>query len=244
MWWGVDSYTPISAASLRNAKHWYVGGHTPQFWGRYLSGRAGVTSAELRFAREHGIYVYLIVPDNNCSACSGGDACTDDRTTGQARKDAQAALAAAARLGVPRGAVLFKDIEQVSSCRDEPTPQYLYAWYRTLVGTAYRTGFYGNVNRQSYDFPKAYCATVRSHGDFRDGVVLDMNEPEPQLGAVRNTIGPANAPPFQPHRPSCAPSSTVLIWQYGESIDDDNLTDVDQARPGSPGFLAPDGTST
>lgn len=35
-----------------------------------------------------------------------------------------------------------------------------------------------------------------------------------------------------------------MIWQYGESIDAANLTDVDQARPNTPGMLAPDGSTT
>ncbi|MGI8678612.1 MAG: glycoside hydrolase domain-containing protein [Jatrophihabitans sp.] len=244
MWWGVDSYAPITAQSLANVRDWYVGGHRPQFWGRYLSGRAGISDTELRFARAHGIYVYLIVPDRNCSACSDGDACTNDSTAAQARADAAAAVRAARRLTLPAGAVLFKDIEEVSSCRDEPTPAYLLAWFRTLLGTPYRTGFYGNVYRQTYEFPTAYCATVRAHPDFSSGVVLAMNEPEPQLGAPRKTIGPSTAPPFRPSSPRCAPPGRTLIWQYGESTDDANLTDVDQARPGAPGLLAPEGGTT
>lgn len=154
MWWGFDSSGPISAAALANVHGWYRGAR-PQFWGRYVSGDYGVSRAELAFARKQGIYVYLLVNDPNCSQCAGGgDVCGNDTTAAQARLDARAAIRAATGAGVGRGALLFKDIEQVSSCRGEPTPDYLNTWYRTLKHTDYVTGFYANAYQQNYDFPR------------------------------------------------------------------------------------------
>lgn len=244
MWWGVDSTTAINAQSLANVQGWYRGGHRPQFWGRYLTGNFAVSRTELAFARTHSIYVYLIVTDDNCSQCGGGDICGNDRTVEQARIDARQAVADARALRVPRRAVLYKDIEQVSSCRGEPTAAYLIGWYTALKTSAYRTGFYGNTYRQNYDFPVAYCAAVARDREFASHVVLDMNEPEPQISAPRNTIGPSNAPRFAPYQPSCTPPGKTMIWQYGESTDYANMTDVDQARPNTPGMLAPDGSIT
>ena len=244
MWWGVDSSGPITASALANVRGWYRGRPHPQFWGRYLRGGYAVSRAELAFARSHHIVVYLIVDDRNCSQCGGSDSCGNDRTATQARSDAVAAARAARRLGIPRGVVLFKDIEQVSSCRGEPTAAYLLAWYHSLSRTRYRTGFYGNAFRQYWDFPVAYCAAVARSRQFAGDVVLDMNEPEPQLGAPPGRIGPGTAPAFHPDVPACAPPGATVIWQYGESIDPGNLTDVDEARPGTPGLLAPDGTVT
>ena len=245
MWWGVDSSGPITAAAIHNVRDWYRGSPRPQFWGRYLSGDYGVSKAELAYGRAQGIYVYLIVNDRNCSECAGGgDICGNDRTAAQAALDAKEALRAARRLGLGKGTVLFKDIEQVSSCRGEPTADYLYTWYRTLQGTDWVTGFYGNAYTQFYDFPIGYCATVKKHPDFATHVILDMNEDEPLIGAPRGRTGPHNAPRFNPLKPSCAPLSQVAIWQYGESTSPDNYTDIDQMRPGTPGLLAPDGTVT
>ncbi|MGI8665644.1 MAG: glycoside hydrolase domain-containing protein [Jatrophihabitans sp.] len=241
LWWGVDSSGPITAAALANVRDWYQGA-TPQFWGRYVGGHYGLSAAELSFARQHGIYVYLLINDRNCSQCGGTDICGNDRTAGQARADALDAIHAAAAVGVRRGAVLFKDIEQVSSCRGEPTAAYLDAWYRTVRGTDYRTGFYGNVHQQNYDFPRAYCAAHAHAADFARDVVLDMNEDEPRLGALRGSTGPHNAPAFAPKSPACAAPAATVIWQYGESIDRANYTDIDQARPGLHGLLAPDGS--
>jgi Rv2525c-like, glycoside hydrolase-like domain len=244
MWWGVDSSGPITAAAIANVRDWYQGAR-PQFWGRYVSGEYAVTRSELAFARRQGLYVYLLVNDRNCSQCAfGGDICGNDLTRAQARADAHAALRAAARLGLPHGTVLFKDIEQVSSCRREPSADYLDAWYRTLKGTDFVTGFYGNAYQQNYDFPRGYCAEVKRAADSTADVVLDMNEDEPLIGTPRGKTGPDNAPPFDPLVPWCAPDRATVIWQYGESLDPANYTDIDQARPDTPGMLAPDGTVT
>lgn len=179
MWWGVDSTSAITDRSLANVESWYVRNHRPQFWGRYLRGHFAVSRAELGYARAHDIYAYLIVTDRNCSQCGGSDVCGNDRTARQARADALEAVHDAAALGVPAGAVLFKDIEQVSSCRGEPTAAYLLAWYTALRATDYRTGFYGNTHRQYYNCPVAYCAAIGRDAGFAAGVVLDMNDPNP-----------------------------------------------------------------
>lgn len=244
LWWGVDSTLPISAATIANVRHWYRGAPRPQFWGRYLSGSYGVTRAELAYAREQRIYVYLIVSDRNCSHCEGGDLCGHDKTTIQAHEDATAAADAARRLGLPAQTTLFKDIEQVSSCRGEPTTSYLLGWYHSLHGTGYRTGFYGNVHKQFYDFPVAYCHALALDTTLGTDAVLAMNEDELRIGAPRGSTGPHNAPRFAPKSPTCAPNAAVEIWQYGESLTSANLTDIDQARPDTPGVLAPDGTAT
>jgi hypothetical protein len=244
LWWGVDSTVPISAASIANVRRWYRGAPRPQFWGRYLSGSFGVSRAELAYARKQKIFVYLIVTDHNCSGCGGGDACGHDRTAAQARSDALDAIRGAHRLRLPLHTALFKDIEQVSSCRGEPTSRYLLSWYHTMRDTGFQTGFYGNVHKQSYDFPVAYCRALARDATMGTNVVLDMNENEPRIGAPRGSTGPHNAPRFNPNSPSCAPKFATKIWQYGESLTTANLTDIDQARPDTPGLLAPDGSVT
>jgi hypothetical protein len=243
LWWGVDSTVPIDANSLANARDWYLGGHRPAVWGRYISGHYALRPGELGFARAHGIAVYLLVPDANCSICAGGgDICGNDVTAAQARADAREALTAARRAHLPTGAILFKDVEQVGSCTGELTPDYLLAWYRTVHRSRYRVGIYGNAISQKYDFPKAYCAALHREPAFAHEVTLADDEPEPAIGAPRRRIGPGNAPRFAPAKPWCAPKAATKIWQYGESLDDGNVTDVDEVSPTTPGLLLPDGT--
>jgi hypothetical protein len=110
--------------------------------------------------------------------------------------------------------------------------------------TPYRVGFYGNAYRQSYDFVRAYCAAIVAEPTLGQQAILADDEPEPAIGAARGTIGPRNAPPFHPDMPHCADPSQTRIWQYGESLDNANATDVDEVQPNTPGLLAPDGSVT
>jgi hypothetical protein len=245
LWWGVDSTTPMSASVLDNVRDWYRGGHTPVVWGRYVSGHYALRPSEFHFARKHGIYLYLLVPDANCSVCNGGgDLCGNDRTAAQATQDARDAVRAARGLHVPAGAMLFKDVEQIGTCTGELTAEYLLTWYRVGRASPYRVGFYGNAYTQHYDFVRAYCAAVRGHPVFTRDVVLADDEPEPAIGAPAGTIGPANAPRFRPDAPHCAPRAATKIWQYGESTSSANYTDVDEVMPDTPGLIAPDGSVT
>lgn len=240
----MDSTVAIDARSLANVRGYYRGGHDPVAWGRYLSGRFGLHRAEIDFAARHDIVLYLLVPDANCSGCAGGDLCGNDRSPEQAARDAQQAIAAARALSIPAGAALFKDVEEISACHGELTGNYLEAWFQRLQHSPYRPAFYGNATAQDYDFPRAYCAAARRDPVFRREVILAQDEPEPAIGAPLATIGPANAPTFSPDRPNCAPRGMTKIWQYGESLSPDNLTDVDEIQPDTPGLLMPDGSVT
>ncbi len=235
----------MSEEALDNVKHWYLGGRTPAVWGRYVSGHWSLRPGELDFARRHGIFVYVLVPDANCSMCSGGgDLCGNDRTSAQATQDAREAVRAARHDQVPEGAMLFKDVEQVGSCTGELTAEYLLTWWRVTRAGPYRVGFYGNAHSQDYDFVHAYCDVVGTHPVFTREVVLADDEPEPAIGAPPATIGPATAPRFAPTAPHCAPPEATKIWQYGESTSPDNYTDVDEIMPDTPGLIAPDGSVT
>lgn len=240
----MDSTVAIDARSLANVRGYYRGGHDPVAWGRYLTGRFGLHRAEIGFAARYGIVLYLLVPDANCSGCADGDLCGNDRSAAQAVRDAQQAIAAARWLNIPPGVTLFKDVEEVGACHGELTGSYLDAWFLQLQHSPYRAAFYGNATAQDYDFPRAYCAAARHDSLFRREVILAQDEPEPAIGAPRATIGPANAPKFSPDHPSCAPPGVTKIWQYGESLNPDNLTDVDEIQPDTPGLLMPDGSVT
>ena len=243
-WWGVDSSGPVGDEGLAAVQAWYQGA-TPAVWGRYLVGNYELRDGEIAWAAAHNVYLYFLVPDSNCSECNGGgDICGNDRTAAQAQADAAETLAAARAKKLPAGLRLYKDLEQVSSCRGEPTGEYVSAWYRAVKDSDYRVGFYGNSTAPDWDFPTAYCAALQLDPEIGTDVVIDGNEPEPQIGAPSGTSGPATAPDFAPFTPACAPPGSTGIWQYGESLDDANYVDVDEVRPGLPGLLSPDGRVT
>lgn len=243
-WWGVDSSGPVGDEGLAAVQAWYQGA-TPAVWGRYLVGNYALQDGEIEWAAAHNVYLYLLIPDSNCSECNGGgDICGNDMTAAQAQADAAETLTAARAKKLPAGLRLYKDLEQVSSCRGEPTGEYVSAWYQAVRDSDYRVGFYGNSTAPDWDFPKAYCAALAIDPEIGTDVDIDGNQPEPQLGAPSGTSGPATAPAYAPLTPPCAPPGTTGIWQYGESIDSDNYVDVDEVRPGLPGLLSPDGRVT
>lgn len=244
LWWAVDSTVAVNQRSLSNVRHYYRTGHNPVAWGRYVVGHYAVHRDELQFASRHHIALYFLVPDANCSGCGGGDACGNDITASQARHDADRALAAARRLHLPPGVALFKDLEEVGACDGELSATYVLAWFHRVRRSPYRPAFYGNTTRQRFDFPRAFCAAAKRESDFLPHIVLAQDEPEPDIGAPQGSIGPRNAPHFKPKHPFCTTRAATSIWQYGESLSDDNLTDVDEIRPGTPGLLAPGGTVT
>jgi hypothetical protein len=243
LWWAVDSTTVISGDSLANVRGWYKGGQTPVAWGRYINSSHTLVNGELEFAARHHIVVFLIVPDFNCSVCNGGgDLCGNDITAAQATLNAREAIAVARRLHIPRGAALFKDVEEVGTCHGELTATYLDTWYRVTRASPYRPALYGNAYTQKYDFVRAYCDAAANDAQFRRDVILADDEPEPAIGAPRGRIGPSNAPAFRPDAPHCASKSATKIWQYGESLTSENVTDVDEIMPDTPGLILPDGT--
>ena len=242
--WAVDSTTAINAASLANVHGFYRTTHNPVAWGRYLLGPYGLHRAEIRFAADHHIALYLLVPDADCSGCGGGDLCGNDHTAAQAHRDAARAITAARHLHLPPGVALFKDIEQVGACHGELTGTYLNAWYQQIQASRYRPAFYGNSTNQNFDFPRAYCHAIAHHAPLARHAILAQDEPEPAIGAAPDSVGPGNAPPFHPDQPACTPRGSIKIWQYGESLTTDNDTDIDEIRLNTPGLLAPTGTAT
>ena len=243
-WWAVDSSGPVGDEGLAAVQDWYQGA-TPAVWGRYLVGNYALRDGEIAWAAAHNIYLYLLIPDSNCSECNGGgDICGNDRTAAQAQADAAETLAAARAKNLPTGLRLYKDLEQVGSCRGEPTGEYVSTWYRAVEDSGYLVGFYGNSTAPDWDFPTAYCAALALDPEIGTDVDIDGNQPEPQIGAPRGTSGPLTAPDFAPLTPACAPPGSTGIWQYGESLDSDNYVDVDEVRPGLPGLLSPDGRVT
>ena len=165
MWWGVDSTGPITASALANVRDWYRDHPTPAVWGRYIVGHFALQPGELESRPPHHIYVYLLVPDQNCSGCGGGNYCGNDRTVEQARVNALAAVQAAEAAHVPTGTTLFKDIEEVGACHGELTSDYLRSWYSTASRSRFRVGFL----RQHLPSAQRLPARVLRHAAGRTG---------------------------------------------------------------------------
>jgi Domain of unknown function (DUF1906) len=241
-WWSVDSVDRLNDANLAAIRAWYQGG-TPLAWGRYISDISSsftLNSAEITYAQQHGIYLYLIAADHTSS-------CGTDSTYAEGVADGQVAIAAAKALKIPAGAVIFKDFEErTSRCPGDPGAGFLEGWYAVMKNSnMYKAGFYGNSASPSNAFSKAYCQAGAAIAGFLGNTSIAASEPEPAFNNRRGSTGPRNAPAYAPTKPSCAPASATTIWQYGEvGSQAGNIADVDEVAANAPGLLAPNGTIT
>lgn len=100
--WGVDSSTNVTNELYQCVIHNF--GY-PKFWGRYLTrvpnASEGLTKEEIQFIKEKGIKIILIY--NNFRNAIGSK---------QGSTAAANAIFQAKRLGVPKGKVLFANIEK------------------------------------------------------------------------------------------------------------------------------------
>jgi hypothetical protein len=175
----------------------------PAFWGRYLKEIPGIaeplTKEEVSFLHGKGIKILLIH-----SAFKKEETMTYE----QGVQIANEAIFYAERVGVPKGKIIFGDIEA-----SYPVTE---AWIRGFVHTFYPSGYRVGIYHDPINgaFSSAYCQAAKQDKIVREQTVLWGNQP--QLG----TLPPDQVRCFLPVRPPCEcyGSSTPFVWawQYGE----------------------------
>src|SRR5207248_7679905 len=145
---GVDSADPITPVFLADIAS-SLG--TPQFFGRYLSGRYAMTADEVRFAFSQGIRILVL------DARRGP---TPDLGYAAGQLAATNAVASAVELGVPSGVGIFRDVETDATIDSG----FVRGYVDTLRGSSYVAGFYGNPANGA--FSSAYCGAVAANADY------------------------------------------------------------------------------
>lgn len=203
--WGVDSAQTVTKelydCVLKNFGK-------PSYWGRYIirvEGAAeGLTRAEVDLLHNSGTRILPIY--SNFLIAVGYR---------EGRVIAQNTIFNAKRLGIPKGKVLFANVEKFFDV-DE-------AWIRGFVDamypSGYKPGFYHDP--VSGPFNEAYCQAVAKDSKVATQSILWSAEPEP--GPTRQR----NAPKYKPVKPKC--KANVWGWQYGRDANecpiDTNLID-------------------
>ncbi len=177
---------------------------TPQFWGRYIAGKAQddlLTADEASFLLNNNCRILLVHYGIN----PGGGY--------QAGvQDAMNAIAAAQNLGAPSGVSLYGDIETGVATN----PDWYFGWWETMSASVYTSagGFYCNPSaNNAQNFATPYCAAINdprnlnSDGSLRFNPPLFVSTPRPGCDFDRSY--------YQPDEPSCVAGSAV-IWQYVE----------------------------
>lgn len=159
--WGVDSSTNVTnelyQCVIRNFGY-------PKFWGRYLTrvpnSSEGLTKEEISFIKEKGIKIIPIYNDFRNAIGSL-----------QGRTAAANAIFNAKRLGIPKGKVLFANIEKFFDVDAE----WIKAWVDRIYISGYRSGFYHDPIKS--EFNKAFCKAVQENTNVKKQAVLWSAEP-------------------------------------------------------------------
>ncbi|HYL07634.1 MAG TPA: glycoside hydrolase domain-containing protein, partial [Candidatus Udaeobacter sp.] len=213
--YGVDSCKAIVGDPTGDLFSKIVGGFgTPEFWGRYLTDTVcpGISSAEVSLAAHYHIGILPIYNDYDCSNVSYYD-------TGHGY--AAAAVAAAQRLGIPKGRALAIDIEPAGAdCPGAANVDsgFIEGWYDGIRQAGYVPMYYGNGTAGS-EFATAWCSTVSALPQIASGSALWSFEPS-LLGAYSKP----SAPSYAPYDTGCAGNIEAWQFQLGGTIN----ADVDQ----------------
>lgn len=190
-YWGVDSAAEVTE-DLYNCVEKGFG--KPSYWGRYLAtipGKVvGLTREEVRFIRNRGIKLLPIL--SNFNEAVGYR---------EGKVVAQNAIYHARRLSIPKGKVVFGNIEKFFKVDEE--------WIRGFVDAMYPSGYKAGLYHDPVhgEFSKAYCAAVAKDNKVANQLILWSAEPEPGPTRARS------APNFRPKKPPC--KANVWGWQYG-----------------------------
>jgi hypothetical protein len=178
---------------------------TPQFWGRYIWGKAQgdlLTADEASFLLNNNCCILLVHYGIN----PGGDY--------QAGvQDAMSAITAAQNLGIPIGVTIYGDIETGVATN----PDWFFGWWETMSASIYANpgGFYCNPSndKNAKNFAIPYCAAINDprnlnpEGSVRFNPPLFASTPRPGCDFDLSY--------YRPDEPLCVPGSAV-IWQYAE----------------------------
>ncbi len=201
--WGVDSAAKVTQQLLTCVRN-KLG--NPIAWGRYLTTvpnvSDGLSPTEINFL--HGEQIKIMPIYNNFKEAIGykSGQLVARNTVYQARK-----------LGIPKGKVLFANIEDYFHIDAE----WIKAFAHTIYPTGYRSGMYANMVKIS----DAYCEAVREDNFVSEQMILWSSTPRP--GTTKQSL----APVFKPTKLPC--KANIWAWQYGrdakECAVDTNLLD-------------------
>lgn len=220
MLWGVDSCQSFTTdPNAGNGLYPQVAGRlgAPDFWGRYLTQTVcpGISEAEIAAAHVKHMGILPIYNDYHCSHVVGYDTGTEYATE---------AVAAAKRLGVPRGRGLAIDIEPPSeACPGAANVDtgFIQGWYDGILLAHYQPVYYANSTPGS-GFATQWCYAVAALPYIGRHSYLWSFEP-----SLLGRYSKSKAPSYAPEIPTCL--GHVQAWQYQISAGSDPDVDQDEA---------------
>ncbi|MGJ7921094.1 glycoside hydrolase domain-containing protein [Neobacillus sp. LXY-4] len=189
--WGVDSAAMVNKELYDRVLNQFG---KPSYWGRYIvtvpNAAEGLTRDEVRLIRNSGTKILPIY--SNFTSAIG------ER---QGRTVANNMIYQAKRLGIPKGKILFANVERHFSV----DAAWITAFINTMFNSDYKAGIYFDPIERK--FQQGYGEAIANNSNLANHVVLWSARPETGVSKARNT------PRFRPSKPPC--KSNVWGWQYG-----------------------------
>ncbi len=203
--WGVDSAARVGERLYHCVVRAFG---KPAYWGRYLvtvpNAADGLTREEAAFLHRNNVRILPIY--SRFRQAVGYD---------NGRIIARNSMYHAGRLGIPKGKILFANIEK----RFPVDEAWIRGWVDAIYQGGYRPGIYCDPTQTA--FTRAYCLAQEKSERVKTQTVLWSQEPTP------GTTSRSQAPAYAPERPTCP--AHVWAWQYGENAPecpiDTNLMD-------------------
>jgi hypothetical protein len=192
--WGVDSAQHVTEDLFQCVALTF--GY-PVFWGRYLVRvprvSEGLTKQEISLIHSKGVRILPIYNDfREARGYLQGAAAAND------------AVYHAGRLGIPKGILLFANIEKFFPVDAE----WIQGWTEGIHASGYYSGIYHDP--VTGGFQEAFCNGAKENERVITYTVLWSAQPETEPS------GPWNLPSFQPQSPDCG--GNVWLWQYSRRI--------------------------
>jgi hypothetical protein len=193
IYWGVDSGNTVTEDLYQCVKQNFG---KPSFWGRYL-GKHKLRKEEVDFLHAKGIKILPIrgFPNRKYT------------TYDQGVQIAQEAISYAEELGIPKGKIIFGDVEHDYSVTE--------AWIRGFVNAFYPSGYRVGIYSDPLigTFGHAYCQAAMKDKKVQELIIWSDR---PSLGTRRPEQVHCFSPIGLPCK--CLGSSfkpSVWAWQYG-----------------------------
>ena len=200
---GIDSAVSANTVLQNNLTEfeWAVRNKVyPNFWGRNLTGENSLTKEEVDFLHQQGCKV-------TATDKSEGPMETEEEGLLQAKKT----VAAAMKLEIPAGAVIFLKIAADTTV----TTVYMKGYALGLLSEGYTPGFQANTDA-AYSFDREFSRGLQTDRDvFEKCLVWAIAPSLEEYDRITTThlIHPDN---WAPYAPSGITRNDIALWQYGK----------------------------
>lgn len=173
----------------------------PNFWGRHITGAKALTKEEIVFIHKKGCKIAAIYQSDTETM--------DTEAAGSAQ--AEKAVIAAFKLGIPEGTVIFLELLESANA----TAEYMKGYAQSLLAEGYLPGFKANTDA-NYSFDREYSRGMQDVPELFGQCLIWAAAPSLEEYDRMTTTHLIHPDDWMPYAPSGITRNDIAIWQYGK----------------------------